>query len=123
MDIGELLIEKGLEPEKLMPVHRTADDVVLLNQLDSEPAPFPSFLALHYFDNEDYEIWNPKDWLNKGNDGKFYKPVPGKALLPNIESTSFSKLSKTFLFNVKLKILKLIQKIQDSYFLGNMLEY
>ena len=94
MDISELLNEKGLEPEKLMPIHRPADEVVLLNQANADPAPFPAFLALHYFDNEDYEIWNPKDWLNKGIDGKFYKPVPGKALLPNIDSNEFSKYLK-----------------------------
>ena len=90
MDISELLAEKGLEPEKLMPIHRPADDVVLLNQIGSDPAPFPAFLPLECFDNEDYEIWNPKDWLNKGNDGKSYKPIPAKALLPNVESTKFS---------------------------------
>lgn len=91
MDISDLLADKGLEPEKLMPFHRPSEEVILLNQPNQDPAPFPAFLALHFFDNEDYEIWTPQEWLKKGIDGNLYRPVPGKALLPNLDSNEFGK--------------------------------
>lgn len=89
MEISEILKEKNLEPEKLMPVHRPVNEIVLLNVPDRDPAPFPPFLPLHYFDNDDYEIWTPDEWLNKGIEHSVYKPIPGRALLPNVPSNKF----------------------------------
>ncbi len=93
MNIADLLKQKKLEPEKLMPSHRPANEVILLNVPSKDPAPFAAFLPLHYFDDEEkYEIWTPQEWLNKGIENKMYKPLPAKALLPNVASNLFSKL-------------------------------
>jgi dynein heavy chain len=91
MDINDLLLEKNLEPDKLMPCHRPSDEMVILNAPGEEAAPFHPFLPLHYFDNEDYEVWTPQEWLNKGVSGKHYKPLPATALLPNVDSNLYSK--------------------------------
>ncbi len=93
MHISDLLKNKNLEPEKLMPTHRPADEIVLLNVSNNEPAPFPAFLPLHYFDDEKYEIWTPQEWLNKGIEDKVYKPLPGRSLLPNIPSNLYSNFN------------------------------
>lgn len=92
MNISDLLKQKNLEPEKLMPSHRPLNEVILLNVPNKEPAPFHSFLPLHYFDDESYEIWTVQEWLNKGIEHKVYKPIPAKALLPNVASNLFSKI-------------------------------
>lgn len=89
MDIAEILKERSLTPDQLMPVHRPVDEVIFLNVPGKEPAPFPAFLPLHYFDDEDYEVWTPEEWLNKGIENKVYKPLPGRALLPNVPSTAY----------------------------------
>jgi hypothetical protein len=89
MDIAQLLHDRHLEPEKLMPSQRPDDETIILNALDQEPAPFPAFLSLNFFDNEDYEIWTPQEWLNKGIAHNVYKPIPAKALLPDIDSNLF----------------------------------
>ncbi len=89
MHISELLDEMGLEPEKLMPTHRPENEVITLNAPGKEPAPFPAFLSLHIFDDEDLEVWSPQEWLNKGIYHNLYKPLPGRALLPNIPSNQF----------------------------------
>lgn len=89
MEISEILHERNLAPDVLMPRHRPADEIILLNVPDKDPAPFPPFLPLHYFDNEDYEIWTPDEWLNKGIEHKVYKPLPARALLPNVTSNQY----------------------------------
>lgn len=104
MDISELLKEKNLEPEVLMPIHRPIDEVVFLNVPGKDPAPFPPFLPLHYFDNEDFEIWTPEEWLNKGVEHKTYKPLPGRALLPNVSSNNYGLYSIHFLRNFVYKL-------------------
>ncbi len=86
MHIAELLADLGLEPDKLMPTHRPQNEVVLLNAPGKDPAPFPAFLSLHFFDDEDLEVWSPQEWLNKGIYHNLYKPLPGRALLPNVPS-------------------------------------
>ena len=84
----------NLEPEVLMPVNRPSNEVILLNVPNQDPAPFPAFLPLHYFDDENFEIWTPQEWLNKGVDQNIYKPLPAKALLPNIASNFISNIKK-----------------------------
>ncbi len=91
MNISELLSERNLTPEMLMPIHRPADEVVFLNVPGKDPAPFHPFLPLHYFDDETFEVWTPEEWLKKGVERKVYKPVPAKALLPNVPSNQYSK--------------------------------
>lgn len=93
MHISELLSDMNLDPDKLMPRHRPASEVVLLNVPHRDPAPFPPFLPLHLFDDENYEIWTPQEWLNKGVEKDMYKPLPGRALLPNIPSNIYGKSS------------------------------
>lgn len=94
MDISELLEEKKLTPDKLMPIHRPANEIILLNVIGKDSAPFPPFLPLHYFDSEEFEIWTPEEWLNKGVENKVYKPLPGRALLPDVPSNEYSNSKK-----------------------------
>lgn len=75
-----------------MPTHRPLNEVILLNVPNQDSAPFHPFLPLHYFDDENYEIWTPQEWLNKGIENKVYKPIPAKALLPNVPSNNYRKL-------------------------------
>jgi dynein heavy chain len=96
MDIAELLSERNLEPEVIMPSHRPADEIIMLNTVSEDPAPFPPFLPLHYFDNEDFEVWTPHEWLNKGIEDGVYKPIPAQALLPNVPSDQFGKFGNFF---------------------------
>jgi dynein heavy chain len=100
MDIAELLGDRGLDPEVIMPAHRSSDELAVMNlsraDESDDPAPFPAFLPLHYFDNEDYEVWTPQEWLNKGIEDGVYKPVPGQALLPNVPSDEFGIIYLAF---------------------------
>ena len=50
-------------------------------QSDAEN-PFPVFLALHIFDNTEYDSRNPAEWISIGLEGGVHKPVPGLCLLP-----------------------------------------
>ena len=106
MNIADLLEEKGLTPENLMPSHRPADEIIILNAQDKDPAPFPPFLPLHYFDDENFEIWTPNEWLNKGIERHVYKPLPGRALLPNVQSNLFSMHCFHFLIKNYINISK-----------------
>jgi hypothetical protein len=90
LSISKLLSDLNLEPEKLMPVHRPANEVVILNAPGEDPAPFKPFLPLYHFDNENYEVLTPLEWFNKGIEGNVYKPLPGVALLPDVASTNSS---------------------------------
>lgn len=101
MEISEILQEKKLEPEVLMPMHRPANEIILLNVPGNDPAPFPPFLPLHFFDNENYEIWTPQEWLNKGIENKVYKPIPARALLPNVPSTHYGRIFEIFFESIR----------------------
>lgn len=119
MNISELLSERNLTPEMLMPIHRPANEVVFLNVPGKDAAPFPPFLPLHYFDDETFEVWTPEEWLKKGVDRKVYKPVPAKALLPSVPSNQYSKplfkfsqltRMKEFQFGLDLKVIQKIRR-------------
>lgn len=56
--------------------------VVILNADSDNPAPFAAFLDLQTFDNTEYDVRTPDEWLAIGMDNGMRKPVPGKALLP-----------------------------------------
>lgn len=86
MNVADILEKKGLEPEKLMPINRPDSEKVILNEPNQDPAPFQPFLPLHFFDDDQYEIWTPEEWLRKGVENNCYKPVPGRSLLPDVES-------------------------------------
>ena len=58
---------------------------VLLNEDSDNPAPFPPYLPLHIFDNEEKDVRTPKEWISMGQVNGTRKPVPGVALLPVTE--------------------------------------
>ena len=94
MNVAEILSQRNLEPAKLLP-SSTASSPETTNALK-----FNSFLPLHYFDDENYEVLSPQEWLKKGIDQDVYRPVPAKALLPNIPYHQIGKFSS---FNQPLK--------------------
>lgn len=52
------------------------------------PAPFPAFLDLDTFDNTEYDIRTPQEWLELGEENGVRKPVPARSLLP-VQNPSF----------------------------------
>ncbi|XP_064422227.1 dynein axonemal heavy chain 1 [Latimeria chalumnae] len=83
LDIAQLLAKQGIVSNQLMPRHRGVD-----NQLDADNRklpPFPIYLPLEVFDNEEFDCRTPDDWLALGMEPgcSDCKPVPGKALLPD----------------------------------------
>ena len=66
-----------------MPKNYPDDHKVQLNK-SPDPAPFPPFLPLEIFDNEEYDCRTPEEWLALGFESEIdvRKPVPAKALLP-----------------------------------------
>lgn len=60
---------------------------ITLNADNSDPAPFPPYLPLETFDNEEYDCRTPQEWLDLGQENGVRKPVPGKALLPTRDDT------------------------------------
>ena len=81
MDLNELLMKEGIDTEELMP-SEAGTVKVQLNKDPANPAPFPPFLPLHIFDNEEFDCRNPDEWINLGLDAGVRRPVPGKSLLP-----------------------------------------
>lgn len=55
---------------------------VKLNQDAANPAPFPAFLPIEIFDNAEFDVRLPEEWINLGEHNSTRLPVPGKALLP-----------------------------------------
>lgn len=56
--------------------------MVILNADVDNPAPFAAFLDLQTFDNTEYDVRTPDEWLAIGEEMGVRKPIPGKALLP-----------------------------------------
>ena len=83
-DLQSLLLKEGIETCMLMPRAPAEDeDTVVLNKDSKDPAPFPAYLPLHIFDNEEYSKRKPEEWLLLGQENGVRKPVPGRALLPS----------------------------------------
>jgi dynein heavy chain len=61
---------------------------VQLNQDPDNPAPFPPVLLLHIFDNHEWDIRTPEEWVEMGRSNGVRKPVPGFALLPAAEEST-----------------------------------
>ncbi|XP_070190635.1 dynein axonemal heavy chain 1-like isoform X2 [Littorina saxatilis] len=81
LDLGQLLKSHNIETDTLMP--KPLDPTpVLLNEDPENPAPFPPYLPLHIFDNEEKDFRTPEEWIRMGQSNGFRQPVPGKALLP-----------------------------------------
>lgn len=65
---------------------------VKLNVDPNDPAPFPPYLPLHLFDNEEHDIRTSGEWILMGHTNGHRKPVPGLALLPSKDSDKECKL-------------------------------
>ena len=59
-----------------------------VNLTGGHRAPFPPFLPLHVFDDTEFDVRNPKEWLELGVVNGEQHPVPGKALLQTEEKDS-----------------------------------
>ena len=89
LDLKQLLKSHNIETDMLMPKPLT-DVPVLLNEDPDNPAPFPPYLPLHIFDNEEQDIRTPEEWIKMGQTNGVRKPVPGVALLPVTEDDDVS---------------------------------
>ncbi|XP_036957739.1 dynein heavy chain 1, axonemal isoform X2 [Acanthopagrus latus] len=87
IDFEQLLAEKGIDSNLLMPIHQSSSD----KHGTTPDTPVSPYLPLEIFDNEDYDCRTPEDWLALGyaEQSPDRKPIPAKALLP----TEFSKSS------------------------------
>ena len=91
--LTHLLNAEGIDSDKLMPKIYPDDHKVQLNK-SPDPAPFPPFLPLEIFDNEEYDSRTPGEWLSLGVEpsSDIRHPVPAKALLPSDDGVDKSKL-------------------------------
>ncbi|XP_060604387.1 dynein axonemal heavy chain 1-like isoform X2 [Ruditapes philippinarum] len=85
LSLPELLKEENIQTELLMPKEQSGEPIEL-NKNPEDPAPFPPFLPLHIFDNEEFDCRTPEEWINMGLEGGVRKPCPGVALLPKKDS-------------------------------------
>ncbi|XP_066265764.1 dynein axonemal heavy chain 1-like isoform X1 [Branchiostoma lanceolatum] len=85
-DLNDLLTNEGIDVTRLMPKHVSKEHRVHLNACDKDPAPFPAYLPLDIFDNTEYDCRTPEEWIKMGLEDGVQKPVPGRALLPTVDS-------------------------------------
>ncbi|XP_068576471.1 dynein axonemal heavy chain 1 [Cebidichthys violaceus] len=80
LDFEQLLAEKGIDSNLLIPRHRSNSD----EHVTTTDNPVSPYLPLEVFDNEEYDCRTPDEWLALGNAEQSLdqKPVPAKALLP-----------------------------------------
>ncbi|NXN35167.1 DYH1 protein, partial [Rhinoptilus africanus] len=81
-DIAQLLANKGIDSNQLMPRHHDLDNMPTIEE-KKDPV-FPIYLPLKIFDNDEYDCRTPEEWISLGLEPGSHdrKPVPGKALLP-----------------------------------------
>ncbi|XP_076467072.1 dynein axonemal heavy chain 1-like isoform X2 [Babylonia areolata] len=84
LDLKQLLRSYNIDTGMLMP-RPMGSTPVLLNEDPDDPAPFPPYLPLHIFDNDDKDVRTPDEWVAMGQTNGVRKPVPGIALLPVTE--------------------------------------
>ncbi|XP_029908318.1 dynein heavy chain 1, axonemal [Myripristis murdjan] len=86
LDIVQLLAEKGINSNLLMPRHQSSGNQHVTTP-DNYAPPVSNYLPLEIFDNEDYDCRTPEDWLSLGYDegSPDRKPIPAKALLPTTD--------------------------------------
>ncbi|KAM6980842.1 dynein axonemal heavy chain 1 [Aplochiton taeniatus] len=85
LEINQLLLERGIDSNLLMPRHQSDEDP---GTTPNDPLPSTScYLPLEIFDNEEYDCRTPEDWLSLGNEAGSAdkKPVAAKALLPTVD--------------------------------------
>ncbi|NXP23035.1 DYH1 protein, partial [Scytalopus superciliaris] len=82
LDIAELLANKGVDSNQLMPRHYDPDNIPAIEE--TKDSVFPIYLPLKVFDNDEYDCRTPEEWISLGLEpgSSDRKPVPGKALLP-----------------------------------------
>lgn len=100
LDLQELLGDKGIKTECLMPKPPDNNNI-LLNSDPDNPAPFPSFLPLEIFDNVEYDCRTPEEWVCLGEEEGVRKPVPGLALIPAKNSPSTGMLMYFTVNNIR----------------------
>ncbi|XP_028430624.1 dynein heavy chain 1, axonemal isoform X1 [Perca flavescens] len=83
LDVEQLLAEKGIYSNILMPRHQSSSD----EHATMTDNPVSPYLPLEVFDNEEYDCRTPEDWLALGDAEQlpYRKPIPAKALLPTDE--------------------------------------
>ncbi|XP_029455356.1 dynein heavy chain 1, axonemal [Rhinatrema bivittatum] len=83
LDINQLLIDEGIDSDQLMPRHPDLENVPTIEK--NAEAPFPIYLPLEVFDDEEFDCRTPEEWIALGYELVSYdrKPIPAKALLPN----------------------------------------
>ncbi|XP_052086994.1 dynein axonemal heavy chain 1-like isoform X4 [Mytilus californianus] len=81
LELKNLLKDQGIQTDQLMPKQTSMP--VQINMDPNDPAPFPAYLPLHLFDNEEHDCRLPIEWLKMGQDNGTKKPVPALALLPS----------------------------------------
>nr|XP_046240546.1 dynein axonemal heavy chain 1 [Scatophagus argus] len=81
LDFEQLLLEKNINSNLLMPRHQCSSDEHAITAPDNPVSPY---LPLEIFDNEEYDCRTPGDWLALGYEEQSHvrKPIPAKALLP-----------------------------------------
>ncbi|GAB1605523.1 hypothetical protein Ahia01_000834400 [Argonauta hians] len=81
LDLTELLSEEGVSGVELIPIDIFNPEAV--KEKEEQGTPFPTYLLLQTFDNEDYDCRTPYEWIRMGQEDNILKPVPGIAFLPN----------------------------------------
>ncbi|XP_069062696.1 dynein axonemal heavy chain 1 [Pleurodeles waltl] len=82
MDIAQLLAQEGIDSNQLMPRHPDpANPPTIENKAGP---PLITYLPLEVFDDEEFEVRTPPEWLSLGYETSSgdRKPIPAKALLP-----------------------------------------
>ncbi|XP_064629143.1 dynein axonemal heavy chain 1-like isoform X2 [Lineus longissimus] len=80
-NLYKLLEKAKIDSDMLMPKLLTGNNNIKLNLDPNDPAPFPPYLPLGTFDDEEFDCRTPADWLTMGIENGVRKPVPGRALL------------------------------------------
>ena len=83
--------KEDIDSKLLMPKDPSGE-AVELNKNPDDPAPFPPFLPLDIFDNDEFDCRTPDEWIHMGAENGKRKPVPGIALLPKKDSDAQCKL-------------------------------
>ncbi|KAJ8259834.1 hypothetical protein GJAV_G00174010 [Gymnothorax javanicus] len=86
-EIDQLLKDMGIDSGDLMVRHQRSEQGQ--SGSESHGQPVSNYLPLEVFDNEEFDVRTPGEWLSLGcEDGSpDRKPVPAKALLPSRDDT------------------------------------
>ena len=86
--IEKNLTDRGIDTSQLMPKKQpNGFKSVKLNADSEDPAPFPPYLSLDIFDDDEFDCRTPQEWIEMGKENGVRKPVPGRALLPTRDDT------------------------------------